>query len=55
MVFLTAVAFLCFAAGCATPIGVNHVDRAVAYHSLTANAMSTERGKLFFGAPVDQS
>ena len=47
IVFITAVAFLCFAAGCATPIGVNHVDRAVAYHSLTANAISAERASSF--------
>ena len=46
-VFLTAVTLLCFAAGCATPIGVNHVDRAVAYHSLTANAISAERPSSF--------
>jgi hypothetical protein len=46
-VFLTAVTLLCFAAGCATPIGVNHVDRAVAYHSLTANAISAERASSF--------
>ena len=47
IVFITAVAYLCFAAGCATPIGVNHVDRAVAYHSLTANAISAERASSF--------
>jgi hypothetical protein len=46
-VLLTAVAFLCFAAGCATPIGVNHVDRTVAYHSFTANAISAERASSF--------
>ena len=46
-VFLTAVTLLCFAAGCATPIGVHHVDRAVAYHSLTANAISAERASSF--------
>jgi pimeloyl-ACP methyl ester carboxylesterase len=44
IMFITAVAF---AAGCATPIGVNHVDRAVAYHSLTANAISAERASSF--------
>jgi hypothetical protein len=38
---------LCFAAGCATPIGVNHVDRSVAYHSFTANAISAERASSF--------
>jgi pimeloyl-ACP methyl ester carboxylesterase len=47
VVFITAVAFLCFAAGCATPIGVNHVDRAVAYQSLTANAISAGRSSSF--------
>ena len=47
IVFLTAVAFLCFAAGCATPIGVNHVDRTVAYQSFTANAISAERASSF--------
>jgi len=45
--FLTAVALLCFAAGCATPIGVNHVDRTVAYQSFTANAISAERASSF--------
>ncbi len=45
--FLTAVAFLCFAAGCATPIGVNHVDRTVAYQSFAANAISAERASSF--------
>ncbi len=44
---LTAVVLLCFAAGCATPIGVNHVDRTVAYHSFTANAISAERASSF--------
>jgi pimeloyl-ACP methyl ester carboxylesterase len=47
IVCITAVAFLCFAAGCATPIGVNHVERSVAYHSLTANAISAERASSF--------
>ena len=47
IVFIAAIACLCFAAGCATPIGVNHVDRAVAYHSLTANAISTQRASSF--------
>ena len=32
---------------CATPIGVNHVDRRVAYHSFTANAISAERASSF--------
>ena len=35
------------AAGCATPIGVNHVDRTVAYQSFTANAISAERASSF--------
>ena len=43
IVFITAVALLCFAAGCATPIGVRYVDRRVAYQSLTTNVLSTER------------
>jgi len=47
IVSITAVAFLCFAAGCATPIGVNHVDRSVAYHSLAANAISAQRASSF--------
>ena len=47
IVCLTAVALLCFAAGCATPIGVRYVDRAGAYHSLTANAISAERASSF--------
>ena len=47
IVLITAVALLCLAAGCATPIGVNHVDRRVAYHSLTANAISAERASSF--------
>ena len=47
IVLITAVALLCFAAGCATPIGVNHVDRSVAYHSLTANALSAARPSSF--------
>ena len=45
--FITVAALLCFAAGCATPIGVNYVDRRVAYHSLTANAISAERASSF--------
>ena len=47
VVFVTAAALLCFTAGCATPIGVNYVDRAVAYNSLTANAISAERASSF--------
>jgi pimeloyl-ACP methyl ester carboxylesterase len=46
-VFVSAIVLLCIAAGCATPIGVNQVDRAVAYHSLTANAISAERASSF--------
>lgn len=34
-------------AGCATPIGVNYVDRTVAYHSLTANVLSTQAPSSF--------
>jgi hypothetical protein len=36
-----------FLAGCASPIGVSYVDRRVAYHSLTANAISAERASSF--------
>src|SRR5437867_3281081 len=43
IVFITAAALLCLTVGCATPIGVNHVDRRVAYQSLTANVLSTEK------------
>src|SRR5262245_29489667 len=32
---------------CATPIGVNYVDRTVAYHSLTANVLSSQRPSSF--------
>ena len=35
------------AAGCATPIGVNYVDRSVAYQSLTANVLSAEKPSSF--------
>ena len=44
---IAAVALACLAAGCATPIGVSYVDRRVAYHSLTANAISAERASSF--------
>src|SRR5688572_1673754 len=47
IVLIAAFAVACLAAGCATPIGVNHVDRRVAYHSLTANAISAERASSF--------
>src|SRR5215467_9572405 len=33
--------------GCATPIGVNYVDRSVAYQSLTTNVLSTEKPSSF--------
>ena len=33
--------------GCATPIGVQYVDRSVAYHSLTGNVLSTETPSSF--------
>ena len=35
------------ASGCATPIGVNYVDRSVAYQSLTANVLSAEKPSSF--------
>ena len=35
------------AAGCATPIGVDYVDRSVAYRSLTANVLSAEKPSSF--------
>ncbi|HXV83619.1 MAG TPA: alpha/beta hydrolase [Candidatus Binatia bacterium] len=35
------------ASGCAPPMGVNYVDRTVAYHSLTANVLSTEHPSSF--------
>ena len=35
------------ASGCVTPIGVDYVDRSVAYHSLTANVLSTEKPSSF--------
>src|SRR6266850_520624 len=39
--------FALMASGCATPIGVNYVDRSVAYHSLTANVLSDEKPSSF--------
>jgi hypothetical protein len=42
-----ALALILFAAGCATPIGVNYVDQRVAYQSLTANILSAERPSSF--------
>jgi pimeloyl-ACP methyl ester carboxylesterase len=41
--FIPVAALLCLSLGCATPVGVNHVDRRVAYQSLTANVLSTEK------------
>ena len=35
------------ASGCVTPIGVDYVDRSVAYHSLTANVLSTANPSSF--------
>jgi Alpha/beta hydrolase family len=35
------------ASGCATAIGVNYVDRSVAYRSLTANVLSTDKPSSF--------
>jgi hypothetical protein len=35
------------ASGCATPIGVDYVDRSVAYQSLTANVLSAEKPSSF--------
>jgi hypothetical protein len=45
--FYLALALLLFAAGCATPIGVNYVDRRIAYQSLTTNVLSAERPSSF--------
>jgi pimeloyl-ACP methyl ester carboxylesterase len=39
--------FALIASACATPIGVDYVDRSVAYHSLTANVLSAERPSSF--------
>jgi hypothetical protein len=44
---LVLILLLFVAAGCATPIGVNYVDRRIAYHSLTANVLSAERPSSF--------
>ena len=38
-----SLGILALVAGCATPIGVNYVDRSIAYQSLTANAISAEK------------
>jgi hypothetical protein len=54
IVFITAVALLCFAAGCATPIGVNHVDRTVALSFVHRQCDIGREGELFFGARADQ-
>ena len=51
--FASSSGFVCCAlallllAGCATPIGVNYVDRRVAYQSLTANILSVDRPSSF--------
>ena len=42
-----SLGILALVAGCATPIGVNYVDRRVAYQSLTANAISAEKPSSF--------
>jgi pimeloyl-ACP methyl ester carboxylesterase len=42
-----SLGILALVAGCATPIGVNYVDRSVAYQSLTANAISAEKPSSF--------
>ena len=39
--------FAFIGSGCATPIGVNYVDRSVAYRSLTANVLSAETPSSF--------
>ena len=51
--FIAVAALLCLAAGCATPIGVNYVDRRVAYQSLTTNVLSTERKLLLRARAVN--
>src|SRR5688572_583889 len=43
----TLAALLLFASACTTPIGVNYVDPAAAYHSLSANAISASRPSSF--------
>jgi hypothetical protein len=43
----TGLAFIAW--GCATPIGVNYVDRSVVYRSLTANVLSAEKPSSFSG------
>jgi pimeloyl-ACP methyl ester carboxylesterase len=40
-------ALLALQVGCATPIGVNYVDRRIAYQSLTANVLFTEKASSF--------
>ena len=40
-------ALLALQVGCATPIGVNYVDRRIAYQSLTSNVLSTEKASSF--------
>jgi pimeloyl-ACP methyl ester carboxylesterase len=39
--------FLLIVSACAPPMGVNYVDRTVAYHSLTANVLSAEKPSSF--------
>jgi hypothetical protein len=41
------IAIALIASACATPIGVQYVDRSVAYHSLTGNVLSTEKPSSF--------
>ncbi|MGB7946928.1 MAG: hypothetical protein WCH75_04515, partial [Candidatus Binatia bacterium] len=43
--WLAGVALI--ASGCVTPIGVNYVDRSVAYQSLTGNVLSTDEPSSF--------
>jgi pimeloyl-ACP methyl ester carboxylesterase len=41
------VSLLFLITSCATPIGVNYVERSIAYHSLTANVLSAEKPSSF--------
>ncbi len=47
VLFIAAIALLWLSGGCATPIGVRHVERRVAYQSLTANVISSDRMSSF--------
>ena len=47
VLFIAAIALLWLSGGCATPIGVRHVERSVAYQSLTANVISSDRMSSF--------